>query len=108
MSGGRLLHLDVGGPDHLGPLFGLFGQQPTIRGGRARKRLAAELGNARLGLGIGQHGDWLTEASEPAHGARQHPFQHAVAANEMVIERRADMNQNDKNQEPTHPAMDCE
>jgi hypothetical protein len=35
------------------PLFSFFGQEPAVGGGRARKRLAAELGNARLGLRIG-------------------------------------------------------
>ena len=47
-------------------------------------------------------------ASEPAHGARQHSFQDAVAANEVVIERSAYMNQNEKDHKPAHPAVDRE
>ena len=47
-------------------------------------------------------------ASEPAQRARQHPLQHVVVANEVVIEPCADVRQNESNHEPTHPAMDCE
>jgi hypothetical protein len=43
-----------------------------------------------------------------AQRARQHPLQHFVAADEVVIERRADVHQNQDDQEPAHPAVNGE
>ena len=40
---------DVGGPDHLGPLFGFVGDQRSKVGGRARKRCAAHIGRPKPG-----------------------------------------------------------
>jgi hypothetical protein len=49
-----LFRLDVGRPDHLGPLLGLVGDELTELGRRARKRGRSEIGNSRLDLGIGE------------------------------------------------------
>src|SRR6516165_6565659 len=46
------LRLDVGRPDHLGPLVGLLGDEPAEVGGRTRKHSATKVGKARLHLGI--------------------------------------------------------
>jgi hypothetical protein len=43
-----------------------------------------------------------------AQRARQHPLQHFVAADEVVIERRADVHQNQDDQDPAHPAVNGE
>src|SRR5262245_35843571 len=40
--------------DDLSPLLGLFGDQASERSGRERHGRAAELGDARLYLGVGQ------------------------------------------------------
>ena len=48
------LRLDVGRPDHLAPLLGLVGDEPSKVGGRARKYAAAEIGKPRLHLGISE------------------------------------------------------
>jgi hypothetical protein len=48
-----LLRLDVGRPDHLGPLLGFVGDERAELGGRAHQRRAAEFGEPRLDLGIG-------------------------------------------------------
>src|SRR5262245_55987767 len=54
--------LDVGRPDHLGPLLGLFGDELAEIGGRADKRRASKVGKPRLHLGIGEAGvDLLVE-----------------------------------------------
>src|SRR5262249_33403889 len=44
--------LDVGSPDHLGPLLGVVGDEPAEIGGRAGKQRAAELEQPRLELRI--------------------------------------------------------
>jgi|307.fasta_scaffold21668_2 hypothetical protein len=49
-----LLHLDVGRPDHLAPLLGIVGDEFAEVGGRARERLAPQVGKPRLHLGIGE------------------------------------------------------
>src|SRR5215471_7878016 len=46
------VRLDVGRPDHLTPLVGLFGDEPADVGGRARKQHAAHFSEPRLDLGI--------------------------------------------------------
>jgi hypothetical protein len=43
------LRLDVGRPDHLGPLLGFFSNEFAEVGERHRHRHAAEVGKARLG-----------------------------------------------------------
>src|SRR5262249_19320977 len=49
-----LLHLDVGRPDYLAPLLGIVGDEFAEVGGRARERLAPQVGKPRLHLGIGE------------------------------------------------------
>src|SRR5262249_54274579 len=49
-----LFRLDVGRPDHLAPLFGLVGDEFAEVGGRARERLAPQVGKPRLHLWIGE------------------------------------------------------
>src|SRR3981081_2032669 len=49
----RLRH-DVARRDHLGPLFGFFGDELAEVGGRERKPRAAEVGKPRLERGIGE------------------------------------------------------
>src|SRR5262249_40561582 len=44
--------LEVGRPDHLGPLLGVVGDEPAEIGGRAGKQRAAELEQPRLELRI--------------------------------------------------------
>src|SRR3984893_2569528 len=44
--------LGAGKSDHLGPLIGFFGDEPSEVGRRARQRDAAQVGNPRLPLGI--------------------------------------------------------
>src|SRR5215472_2039684 len=54
--------LDVGRPDHLGPLFGVICDELSEIGGRADKRRASKVGKPRLHLGIGEAGvDLLVE-----------------------------------------------
>src|SRR5262249_41594813 len=48
------LRLDVGGPDHLAPLLGFLSDELCEVGRLARKRGAAQLGEPRLDLGIGE------------------------------------------------------
>ena len=50
----RSLHLDVGGPDHLGPFLGFIADELAEVVRRARKHHAAELGEPRLHLWIGK------------------------------------------------------
>jgi len=45
-----LFRLDVGSPDHLGPLLGFVGDE------RADKGRASQVGKPRLDLGIGEPG----------------------------------------------------
>ena len=52
----RSLHLDVGGPDHLGPFLGFIADELAEVVRRARKHHAAEVGEPRLHLGIGKRG----------------------------------------------------
>jgi hypothetical protein len=47
-----LLRLDVCGPDHLAPLFGFVGDELTEVGGRLGERRGAQVGQARLDVGI--------------------------------------------------------
>src|SRR5215470_11215812 len=49
------LRLDVGRPDHPAPLLGLLGDELAEVGGRAGKHGAAELGEPRLRLGVGEN-----------------------------------------------------
>lgn len=57
-----LLRLDVGSPDHLGPLLSFFGDELRKVGGRAAKHRAVQVGKPRLDLGIGEAGiDLLVE-----------------------------------------------
>src|SRR5262249_40062747 len=46
--------LDVGRPDHLAPLLGFIGDELAEIDGRAYERRAAEFGEPRLDLGIGE------------------------------------------------------
>ena len=63
------LRLDVGRPDHLAPLLGFVGDELAEVGGRARKRRAAEVGEPRLDLGIGEAGvDLLVELVDDLGG----------------------------------------
>src|SRR4029453_6262014 len=56
------VRLDVGRPDHLGPLLGFVGDELAEIGGRADKRRASKVGKPRLHLGIGEAGvDLLVE-----------------------------------------------
>jgi len=48
------LRLDVGRPDHLAPLFGFLGDHLAEVSGREREHVAAQVGKARLDLGIGK------------------------------------------------------
>src|SRR5262245_39879118 len=50
----ELLSLDVGSPDHLGPLLGFLSHQLSEFGRRHRHGLAAELGQTSLQLRVGQ------------------------------------------------------
>src|SRR4051812_5875170 len=60
-----LLRLEAGGADHLGPLFGLLLNQPGEVGRRARQRLAADRGEARLHCRIGDRSvDFAVEFSD--------------------------------------------
>src|SRR5262245_26807049 len=52
--GRRLFGLDVRELDHLGPLLGFCGDQPAKIRRRACERRAAQLGEPRLDLGIGE------------------------------------------------------
>src|SRR5262249_61865197 len=47
------VRLDVGRPDHLGPLFGVICDELAEIGGRADKRRASKVGKPRLPLWIG-------------------------------------------------------
>jgi hypothetical protein len=49
-----LVRLDVGGPDHLAPLFGFLSDQLAEVSRRTRKHRAAEIGEPRLHRGIGE------------------------------------------------------
>jgi hypothetical protein len=48
------LRLDAGGLDHLGPLLGLIGDKLSEVGGRSSQDGAAQIGEPRLDLGIGE------------------------------------------------------
>jgi len=50
----RSVRLDAGELDHLGPLLGFVGYELAEIGRRARKYRAAEVGQPRLNLGIGE------------------------------------------------------
>src|SRR4029453_982496 len=50
------LWLDVGRPDHVGPLLNLLGNELAEVGGRAWKHSATKLGKGGLDFGIGQAG----------------------------------------------------
>jgi hypothetical protein len=52
----QLIPLDIGGPDHLVPFLGFVGDEPAEVGGRAGERHAAEVGQPRLDLRIGERG----------------------------------------------------
>ena len=65
----------------------------TCSSGRARPPNAARVCSCRL---------------RPADRARQHALQHVIAADKVVIERCADMGQDENDQEPAHQAMDGE
>jgi hypothetical protein len=54
IGGGRSLWLDASEPDHLAPFFGFVGYQLAERGRLTRQRHAAEVGETRLQLGIGE------------------------------------------------------
>src|SRR5262245_19371799 len=54
VGSGLSFRLDVGRPDHLGPLLGLFGDELGEVGGRAPKRYAAKFGKPCLRRGIGK------------------------------------------------------
>jgi hypothetical protein len=94
--------------------------QPAVVAGANEKLLPAAAMRPRELPSTGRRGGDLVDAdydspprvhptaSESAQGTRQHSFQDAIAANEVVIERRAHMTQNEKDQEPTCPAMECE
>jgi hypothetical protein len=57
-----LLRLDVGGPDHLGPLLGFVGDELAEVGRRTLKDRYAQGGKSRLDLGISEGGiDFLVE-----------------------------------------------
>ena len=61
--------LDVGRPDHLAPLLGFVGDELSEVGGRARKHRAAQIGEPRLHLGIGEAGiDLLVELLDDLGG----------------------------------------
>jgi len=49
-----LLRLDVGRPDHLGPLLGFRGDELAEVGRREREHVATQVGKPRLDLGIGE------------------------------------------------------
>src|SRR6266571_2728440 len=51
-----LFRLDIGRPDHLGPLFGFLGDELAELGGRTGKYRAAQVSEPRLQLGIGEPG----------------------------------------------------
>src|SRR5262249_12888406 len=58
----RSLRLDVGAAEHVGPLLGISCDELAEVGRRARQHRAAQVGNARLHLGIGErHIDLLVE-----------------------------------------------
>src|SRR5262245_35442337 len=48
------LRLDIGGPDHLAPLFGFLSDQLAEVSGRTRKHRAAEVSEPRFHVGIGE------------------------------------------------------
>src|SRR5262249_21701604 len=48
------VRLDVGGSDHLGPLFGFLSDELAEVGGRARDDRAAQIGKPRFEFGIGK------------------------------------------------------
>jgi hypothetical protein len=45
-------------------------------------------------------------ASETAHCSRQHALEHCVATDKVMIERRADMRENEKDHQPANPSME--
>src|SRR5262249_5316993 len=51
----ELLSLDVGSPDHLGPLLGFLSHQLSEFGRRHRHGLAGKLGQTGLQLRVGQY-----------------------------------------------------
>src|SRR5262249_20909589 len=82
--------LDVGGPDHLAPFVGFFGDQLAELGRRSRQRRAAEVSETGLHLRIGEsrvdlfvelvddlgrRGPWYAEAV---------PITHLVARQELT------------------------
>src|SRR5215471_18850978 len=52
----RSLRLDVGGADHLAPLFGFGGNELSEVGGRTGKGYGTQIGEPRLHLRIGERG----------------------------------------------------
>src|SRR5262245_14176375 len=68
-SGSASLRLDVGSPDHFGPLLGFVGDQPAKVGGRARQRRTTHIGKPRLERGVGKRGvDLLVERADDLSG----------------------------------------
>jgi hypothetical protein len=51
-----LLRLDVGGPDHLGPLLGISDDELAELGGRVCKRLKAQIYEPRFECRVGECG----------------------------------------------------
>src|SRR5215468_3099 len=65
----RSLRLDAREPDHFGPFLGLVSEELAERGGRARNRDGAEVGDPRLDRRIGETGiDLLVEPVDDGGG----------------------------------------
>ena len=63
------VRLDVGRPDHLGPLLGFVDDELAEVGGRAREHRTTRVGKPRLHLGIGEAGiDLLVELVDDLGG----------------------------------------
>src|SRR5262245_41466797 len=102
-SGSGLFRLDVDRPDHLVPLLRFLSYQPAEVSGRARKYSAAQIGKARLELGIGEaridllvellddhdrRGLRCTDAEPDARFVAGHKFAHGGDVRERLQTRR--------------------
>src|SRR5262245_20614152 len=92
-SGSASLRLDVGLPDHLGPLLGFVGDELTEVAGRASKRRAIQISELCLDLGISERRvDLLVELFDNLNGrvsrrADTPPSTRLVAWHELAYSR---------------------
>src|SRR6516164_6949183 len=64
-----LVDFDIGRPDHLAPLLGFGGYEPSEIGGRARKRRRTQIREPRLYVGFGKRSvDLLVQLADDFGG----------------------------------------